>query len=150
MNSTNLLQRYDELERACERKLLLRAAQTSLISFTELTFPRYRTARHHKLIAEQLERVERGEVDRLMRLVAPRHGKALEITTPIATPEGWTCIGDLRVGDRVFDETGNPCHVTAVSRTWNSRPVYRVVTDDGDEIIADAEHEWPVRLCRHR
>src|SRR6202034_1144987 len=30
---------------------------------------------HHK-IAEQLERVERGEIDRLMLLVPPRHGKS--------------------------------------------------------------------------
>lgn len=52
------------------------AARESLINFTEYTFPRYRTALVHKKIAEQLERVERGEVDRLMLLVPPRHGKS--------------------------------------------------------------------------
>ena len=52
------------------------AAKASLIGFTEFTFGRYRTAPHHRLIAEQLERVERGEVDRLMLLVPPRHGKS--------------------------------------------------------------------------
>lgn len=51
-------------------------AQASLIGFTSYTFPRYRPAAHHKVIAEQLERVERGEVDRLMLLVPPRHGKS--------------------------------------------------------------------------
>ena len=51
-------------------------AANSLIAFTEYTYPRYRTAKHHKIIAEQLERVERGEVDRLMLLVPPRHGKS--------------------------------------------------------------------------
>lgn len=51
-------------------------AATSLIAFTEYTFPRYRTAPHHKQIAEQLERIERGEIDRLMLLVPPRHGKS--------------------------------------------------------------------------
>ncbi len=51
-------------------------AATDLISFTEYTFPRYRTAPHHKIIAGQLERVERGEIDRLMLLVPPRHGKS--------------------------------------------------------------------------
>jgi len=51
-------------------------AQASLIKFTEYTFPRYRTAEHHRKIAEQLERVERGEIDRLMLLVPPRHGKS--------------------------------------------------------------------------
>jgi predicted phage terminase large subunit-like protein len=51
-------------------------AEASLIAFTEYTFPRYRTAKHHRIIAEQLERVARGEVDRLMLLVPPRHGKS--------------------------------------------------------------------------
>ena len=48
----------------------------TLIGFTEYRFPRYRVARHHQLIAEQLERVERGEIDRLMLLIPPRHGKS--------------------------------------------------------------------------
>lgn len=59
------------------RELLRRKdAAENLIAFTEYTFPRYRTATHHKIIAEQLERVERGEIDRLMLLVPPRHGKS--------------------------------------------------------------------------
>jgi predicted phage terminase large subunit-like protein len=51
-------------------------AKESLIGFTEFTNPRYKTAGIHRSIAEQLERVERGEVDRLMLLVPPRHGKS--------------------------------------------------------------------------
>lgn len=51
-------------------------ATKSLIAFTEYTFPNYRTAKHHRTVAEQLERVERGEVDRLMLLMPPRHGKS--------------------------------------------------------------------------
>jgi hypothetical protein len=47
-----------------------------LTIFTEYTFPKYRTAAFHRTIAEQLERVERGEVDRLMLLLPPRHGKS--------------------------------------------------------------------------
>jgi predicted phage terminase large subunit-like protein len=59
------------------RELLRRKdAAENLIAFTEYTFPRYRTAAHHRIIAEQLERVERGEIDRLMLLVPPRHGKS--------------------------------------------------------------------------
>ena len=58
-------------------ELIRRAdAAESLIAFTEYTYDRYRTAAHHRQIAEQLERVERGEVDRLMLLVPPRHGKS--------------------------------------------------------------------------
>lgn len=53
-----------------------RRARESLIPFTEYTFPKYRTAGFHRKIAEQLERVERGEADRLMLLLPPRHGKS--------------------------------------------------------------------------
>lgn len=63
--------------RQIARELLRRKdAAESLIGFTEYTFPRYRTAPHHKIIAGQLERIERGEIDRLMLLVPPRHGKS--------------------------------------------------------------------------
>jgi hypothetical protein len=48
----------------------------TLIGFTEYRFPRYRPATHHRFVAEQLERVERGEIDRLMLLMPPRHGKS--------------------------------------------------------------------------
>jgi predicted phage terminase large subunit-like protein len=51
-------------------------AAESLIAFTEFTFPKYRPAPHHRLVAEKLEAVERGEIDRLMLLMPPRHGKS--------------------------------------------------------------------------
>lgn len=52
------------------------AAKQSLIGFTEFTNPRYQTGDIHRKIAVQLERVESGEIDRLMLLVPPRHGKS--------------------------------------------------------------------------
>jgi predicted phage terminase large subunit-like protein len=51
-------------------------ARKALIPFTEYTLPKYRAAEFHRKVAEQLERVERGEVDRLMLLLPPRHGKS--------------------------------------------------------------------------
>lgn len=47
-----------------------------MISFTEYTNPNYQCAEHHKRIAESLEAVERGEIDRLMIFMPPRHGKS--------------------------------------------------------------------------
>ena len=64
------------LRQGLETEKRRRAAKTSLISFTEYTYPRYQAATIHHQIAEQLERVERGEIDRLMLLVPPRHGKS--------------------------------------------------------------------------
>lgn len=59
------------------RELLRRdLAQESLIAFTRYTKPDYRPAGHHKLIADALERVERGQCKRLMIFMPPRHGKS--------------------------------------------------------------------------
>lgn len=44
--------------------------------FTEYTNPQYQRAAHHALIAQRLEAVERGEIDRLMIFMPPRHGKS--------------------------------------------------------------------------
>lgn len=59
-----------------EELLRRKKATESLIEFTEFTFPRYRTAEHHKKIAHHLERVIKGDCKRLMLLLPPRHGKS--------------------------------------------------------------------------
>lgn len=51
-------------------------ARRSLLAFTEYTLPQYQRAAHHELIAERLEAVERGDIDRLMIFMPPRHGKS--------------------------------------------------------------------------
>jgi hypothetical protein len=52
-------------------------ARADLASFATLMHRRFELTRHHRLIIEQLERVERGEIDRLMLAMPPRHGKSL-------------------------------------------------------------------------
>lgn len=56
--------------------LAARKARKSLLSFTEYTNPAYISAGHHAQIAEKLEAVERGDIDRLMIFMPPRHGKS--------------------------------------------------------------------------
>ena len=51
-------------------------ARRSLLRFTEYTNPQYQRAQHHAQIAAKLEAVERGEIDRLMIFMPPRHGKS--------------------------------------------------------------------------
>jgi phage terminase large subunit-like protein len=58
------------------RQELARRGQDSLLSFTRWTNPAYNPAEHHKLIADNLEAVERGDLDRLMIFMPPRHGKS--------------------------------------------------------------------------
>jgi predicted phage terminase large subunit-like protein len=58
------------------REVRAAKARRGLIAFTEYTAPQYVSAAHHQLIARRLEAVERGEIDRLMIFMPPRHGKS--------------------------------------------------------------------------
>jgi hypothetical protein len=69
-------------------------------------------------------------------------GEALAVDTPIPTPQGWTTMGELQVGDRVFAEDGRPVLVTAATDVAVGRPCYRVVFSDGSEVVADENHLW--------
>ncbi|MBV9358979.1 MAG: replicative DNA helicase [Chloroflexi bacterium] len=71
-------------------------------------------------------------------------GKALAVDTPIPTPNGWQTMGDLRVGDQVFDERGRPTCVTFVTPVQLERECFEVVFSDGQRIVADADHRWSV------
>lgn len=71
----SLLSSLAELEKLT-KALKARQARNSLLGFTEYTNPLYIGAGHHRKIAEKLEAVERGEIDRLMIFMPPRHGKS--------------------------------------------------------------------------
>ena len=83
------------------------------------------------LIDAELTRLLDTPDGRLIISMPPQEGKALALDTPIATPSGWTTMGDLRVGDRVFGGDGTPCRVTWVSPIWRDRECYAVTTGDG-------------------
>lgn len=67
--------------------------------------------------------------------------KGLALDTPLVTPDGWTTMGDVQVGDRVFGPDGLPTTVTAKSQVKRIG-TYTVRFDDGSEIICDSEHIW--------
>lgn len=138
-------------QQAAAELLRRRAAVESLIGFAKYVQPEdMQPVRHHLLLMHELQRVLDGETQYLIVMMPPGSAKALALDTPIPTPSGWKAMGDLAVGDEVFDERGVPCRVTWVSPVWRNRPVYRVRTDCGDEIVADRDHEWLVRLCGKR
>ncbi|WP_256846923.1 terminase TerL endonuclease subunit [Paenibacillus sp. Pae108] len=71
-----------------------------------------------------------------------KNGKALALDTPIPTTDGWKLMGEIKEGDMVFDENGNPCEVVFAMDVQYGRPCYKVTFSDGTSLIADAEHEW--------
>jgi replicative DNA helicase len=72
----------------------------------------------------------------------PGVGKALALDTPIATPTGWTTMGDIAVGDQVMGSDGRPTTVVAATDVMTDRPCYEVHFSDGSVIVADAQHQW--------
>lgn len=82
--------------------------------------------------------------------LARKNGKALALDTDIPTPDGWTTMGQLQVGDIVFDDRGQPCRVTAVTPVMTGHRCYKVCFSDGETIIADADHQWVTESrCLH-
>lgn len=71
-------------------------------------------------------------------------GGPLALDTPIPTPAGWSTMGDLSEGDRVFDEHGRPCLVTYTSPVFTGRQCYELEFSDGSVVTTDAEHRWTV------
>lgn len=79
-----------------------------------------------------------------------RFGKALDVDTPILTPNGFKPMRDINVGDYVYDEDGNPTMVNDVSLPYTNRECFKVIFSDGSEIIADGEHDWMVESKKIR
>ena len=107
------------------------------------------TSDHHPMVVALGKDIEGGYVvanlakmPHILIAGATGAGKALALDTPIATPDGWSTMGELRVGDRVFDEQGQPCTVVAATPVMHGRPCYEVEFSDGTVIVADANHEW--------
>jgi replicative DNA helicase len=73
----------------------------------------------------------------------PGVGKALALDTPLATPEGWTTMGELQAGDHLIGPDGEPTRVVAATEVMTGRPCYEVAFSDGTVIVADEEHQWP-------
>ena len=71
-------------------------------------------------------------------------GKALALDTPIPTPEGWTTIGDIKVGNQILSPDGNSVSVTFKTETMINHQCYKIFFDNGEEIVADADHLWEV------
>ncbi|HEU4913305.1 MAG TPA: replicative DNA helicase [Actinomycetes bacterium] len=72
----------------------------------------------------------------------PAVGKALALDTPLATPTGWTTMGEVAVGDQLLGADGRPTTVVAATEVMTGRPCYEVEFADGTVIVADAEHGW--------
>lgn len=70
-------------------------------------------------------------------------GKALKNGTLIPTPNGYSKIEELKIGDFVFGKSGKPTKVLGVY-PQGVRPIYKVEFIDGRISYTDEEHIWTV------
>src|SRR3954454_18666528 len=63
-------------------------------------------------------------------LVCRIEGKALALDTEIPTPDGWTTMGEISVGDEVFGPGGDGRPVIAATDVMEGRPCYELTFSD--------------------
>lgn len=67
--------------------------------------------------------------------------KGLPTSTLLPTPNGWVTMGNVNVGDILFDIDGNTTKVLNKSQK-SYKPCYKIVFNDNVEVICDNEHLW--------
>jgi superfamily II DNA or RNA helicase len=78
------------------------------------------------------------------KYICDKDPQALKHGTPVRTPDGWTPIEHLKIGDSVIGQDGNSTEVIGV---WpqGMRQMYRVTFSDNTSLECDANHLWTVR-----
>ena len=59
-------------------------------------------------------------------------------------------MGEIRPGDQVLSELGEPCTVTYAAPVLHGEDCYRVTFDDGSSLVASGAHEWAAEDNRAR
>lgn len=80
-------------------------------------------------------------VDKGKKHVVIRDFKGLALNTLIPTPSGFTTMGEIKVGDRLYDGKGNLTQVEAKSEVHHKK-CYELSFSSGDPVVADYDHRW--------
>lgn len=76
-------------------------------------------------------------------------GKEQPLSSNILTPNGWTKMGNIKVGSEVIAADGSIAKVTGVFPK-GIKDVYRVSFKDGTYVDCGLEHLWEVKTCEDR
>jgi hypothetical protein len=112
------------------------------------TLDRYHLAPHDNLIEQFVFYPEDRVAGRFDAVLEKADGtiilvdlKGLALNTKLPTPNGWTTMATVKVGDQVIGADGKPCNVVAKSKVKHIG-TYIVSFDDGTKIVCDREHIW--------
>ena len=85
-----------------------------------------------------------SRAERVVLMKGAQLGGPLALDTLVPTRSGWTTMGEIEVGEEVFDEHGRPCRVTGVSPVFVDCDCYEITFSDGAQVVCDADHPWVV------
>lgn len=98
-----------------------------------------------ELFVVDMEHKMCGTIDVLVnkgnKHVVIRDFKGLALNTLIPTPSGFTTMGEIKIGDRLYDGKGNLTQVEAKSEVHHKR-CYELSFSSGDPVVADYDHRW--------
>lgn len=77
--------------------------------------------------------------------------KGLDINTDIPTKDGFKKMGEIVVGDKIFDGNGDLTEVQHISEI-HYNPCYKILFDTNETLICDHEHKWVIskRLSKNK
>lgn len=70
-------------------------------------------------------------------------GKALPDQARVPTPGGWRRVGEIGVGDQLYNRHGDPVTVLGVY-PQGLEQAYRVTLADGRQVVCSGDHNWGV------
>lgn len=77
-------------------------------------------------------------------LTARQMGKMLVNSTPILTPNGFTTMGELKVGDTIYGADGKKTTITFITPDTPDMVLYDIKFSNGETITACEDHLWNV------
>lgn len=144
---------YDAVAQACRPRRVLSVSEWSdaerMLSRKGSSEPgKWVTARmpHVREVQDCLS--ARSPVKKVVLAFCAQMAKALDVDTPIPTPDGWVRMGDIKPGDRVFTASGKPTEVLHTSEVFHDKPCFELRFSDGETIVASGDHRWYVESFR--
>ena len=71
-------------------------------------------------------------------------GKASHIDTLIPTPTGMKRVGEIKIGDKIYDKDKNLTEVLDIHQASKKDKLYKITLENGEVFKASGPHEWVV------
>jgi phage terminase large subunit-like protein len=126
------------------KKYRLVAGEEDLMFFSLFYFGKYHKYKIPQFHKDWYKDLNDPILKAIMLIGFRECGKRQPLDAHILTPDGWTTMGELKVGDYVIGSDGKQTKVVYMSEIVG-RPVYKIRTEDGRETECDEEHLWTVR-----